>query len=384
MHYRIFLTVFPITALAALLLVLTGCSAGPAPRAVAEPEETLTESWPAPVGQVDLQRLPQAPEAALDVALVTFDPGLPEEQAGLSRRGIFPDIRRAEARYLPVLLREQLQQSNAWGAVRVLPEPQQASELQLQGRILHSDGQFLVLEIRAQDASGRLWLEQVYVDETSEEDYPVVAGEDPFADLHRRIANDLLEFQRGLGPAELQRIRQTALLRHASALAPEAFADFLQKDQAGRYQLLRLPAKGDPMLARVERLRNQEYLFIDTVDEQYVDLYREMAPTYNLWRQYGREQALYRDDYQRRLARRDSAGARGTYAAMEQTYNAFKWSKIQQQDLEELARGFNNEIQPTVLDVSGTVFRLSGSLESQYDEWRQILREIFALESGLD
>jgi hypothetical protein len=229
-----------------------------------------------------------------------------------------------------------------------------------------------------------LWLDRVYADESREQDYPVVNGEDPFADLHRSIANDLLQFQRGLGAAELQRIRQLALLRHASGLAPEAFADYLQRDQDGRYQLLRLPAAGDPMLARVERLRNQEYLFIDTVDEQYVDLYREMGPTYDLWRQYGREQALYKDDYQRRLAQRDSAGARGTYTAMEQTYNAFKWSKIQQQDLEELARGFNNEIQPTVLDVSGTVFRLSGSLESQYDEWREILRSIFVLESGLD
>lgn len=379
MYHRIFLT-----KLLAALLVLAGCSAGPAPRPVAEPAVALADTWPAPVGQVHLQRMQAPPEVLLDVGLVSFDPGLPEDQAGLSRRGIFPEIRRAEARYLPVLLRQQLQQSNAWGAVRVLPEPQQASELQLQGSILHSDGELLVLQVTARDASGRLWLDQVYVDETTEEDYPVVAGEDPFGDLHRRIANDLLAFQRSLDAVELQRIRQIALLRHASGLAPEVFADFLQRGPEGRYQLLRLPAAGDPMLARVERLRDQEYLFIDTVDEQYVDLYREMAPTYDLWRQYGREQAQYKEDYQRRLAQRDSAGARGSYAAMEQTYNAFKWSKIQQQDLEELARGFNNEIQPTVLDVSGTVFRLSGSLESQYDEWRQILRSIFVLESGLD
>ncbi|HEY7776493.1 MAG TPA: hypothetical protein VIC02_08120, partial [Kineobactrum sp.] len=61
----------------------------------------------------------------------------------------------------------------------------------------------------------------------------------------------------------------------------------------------------------------------------------------------------------------------------------FRWSKTQQQDLEELARGFNNEAQPTVLDVSGSVVRLNGSLESQYDEWRTLLQAIFALESGL-
>ena len=137
------------------------------------------------------------------------------------------------------------------------------------------------------------------------------------------------------------------------------------------------------MMARVQRIRDQEYRFIDAVDQQYVDLFETMQPTYNLWRQFGREQAEYREDYAQRLSQRDRAGPRGTFAAMEQTYNAFKWSKIQQQDLEDLARGFNNEVQPTVLEASGSVYRLSGSLENQYAEWREILEQIFRIESGL-
>ncbi len=56
---------------------------------------------------------------------------------------------------------------------------------------------------------------------------------------------------------------------------------------------------------------------------------------------------------------------------------------MHEQDLDELATGFNNEVAPTVMEVSGRVFRLSGSLESQYAEWREILRRIFALETGL-
>ena len=68
---------------------------------------------------------------------------------------------------------------------------------------------------------------------------------------------------------------------------------------------------------------------------------------------------------------------------MEQTYNSFKNSKIQDQDLKELAGGFNNEVAPTVMEVDGRVFRLSGGLDSQYAEWREILRSIFSLETGL-
>ena len=108
-----------------------------------------------------------------------------------------------------------------------------------------------------------------------------------------------------------------------------------------------------------------------------------MTPTYNLWRQNGRELAIYHVEYEAREVSRDRDGRRGTYAAMQQTYNAYKRSKEHDQDLDELAQGFNNEVAPTVLEVQGKVFRLNGTLDSQYNEWRSILRSIFALETGL-
>ena len=54
-----------------------------------------------------------------------------------------------------------------------------------------------------------------------------------------------------------------------------------------------------------------------------------------------------------------------------------------EQDIRELAKGFDNETAPTVLQTSGRIFRLTGTLDTQYNEWRQILRQIFALETGL-
>jgi hypothetical protein len=68
---------------------------------------------------------------------------------------------------------------------------------------------------------------------------------------------------------------------------------------------------------------------------------------------------------------------------MQEVYDAYKWSRIHAQDLDELAQGFDNEVAPTVIEVSGRVYRLNGALDAQYGEWRQILREIFALETGL-
>jgi hypothetical protein len=68
---------------------------------------------------------------------------------------------------------------------------------------------------------------------------------------------------------------------------------------------------------------------------------------------------------------------------MQQTYNTYKRAKEHDQDLDEIAEGFNNEVAPTVMEIEGKVFRLNGSLEAQYSEWHSILRSIFSLETGL-
>ena len=337
-----------------------------------------------PVGQVNLRVEHSTPEQRmLDIGLAIFSPGIPLNEASHSMLGIFPEIRKAEAQFMPVLLRQVLLTANAWGVVRVLPDEQIISELLVTGKIRQSNGSRLELAIEARDATGRQWLDKTYADEASPLDYPVTEGSDPYIDLYRQIANDLLEYRQGLDERQLRAIRQVAFLRYAASLSEEAFGGYLQQDEQGIYSVVRLPADGDPMIARVERIRDQEHLFVDTVDEQYVDLFNEMVATYSLWREYSREQAMYKEDYQERAQTKERIGRRGTFSAREQTYNTYKQTKIQEQDLDEMASGFNNEVAPTVMESSGRVFRLSGNLNSQYNEWRGILREIFALETGL-
>ena len=366
----------------ALLFLLCACSSNSKQSTSVASEEAA--AWPAPVGEVKLQVAGQTAEnARLDLGLIVFDPGIPADESSHSERGIFPEIRDVEARYMAVELREALLASNSWGVVRVLPKEDKTLELRVQGKILHSDGINLVLQVRASDATGHLWLDRSYHDQTNQGDYPAIVRDDPYSDLYRKIANDLGQLKAQLSAQELAKIRDVALLRYAASLSPEAFGGFLSRGGDGVFELQRLPAEDDPMMVRVQRIRNQEYLFIDTVDEQYVALHEEMGPTYYLWRQYGRERAVFKEDYEERAANRDSYGRRGSFIAMERTYNSFKNLKIQDQDLQELAGGFNNEVAPTVMEVSGRVFRLSGGLDAQYTEWRDILRSIFALETGL-
>ncbi|MBE9539577.1 MAG: hypothetical protein IMF06_10875 [Proteobacteria bacterium] len=365
------------------IALVAGCSSNGRQVSLAPAAEIV--AWPEPIGAVTLQRAQHTVEdARIDLGLVVFDPGIPSDESTHTERGIFPKIREVESQYMPVVLREALVASDNWGVVRVLPRDDKTAELRITGKIIHSDGIDLVLHIKAIDATGHLWLDSIYHDQTGPDDYPALATEeDPYGDIYRKIANDLGNVKAQVSSPQLAGIRNVALLRYAGSLSPEAFGDFLAKDDKGEYVLRRLPSQDDPMMGRVQRIRNQEYLFIDTVDEQYVSLYEDMAPTYYLWRQYGRERAIHIEEYQRRTADRDNYGQRGSYIAMEQIYNAFKNSKIQDQDLQELAGGFNNEVAPTVMEVSGRVFRLSGGLDAQLLEWRKILRSIFALETGL-
>ena len=92
------------------------------------------------------------PEALLlDVGIAIFDPGLEDYDED---QQIYPEVRKAEARYMPGQLSQAMQESGAWGAVRVVPDAGQITDLMVQGRILYSDGEALKLHITATDARG--------------------------------------------------------------------------------------------------------------------------------------------------------------------------------------------------------------------------------------
>ncbi|MEM0953739.1 MAG: hypothetical protein AAGI24_06335 [Pseudomonadota bacterium] len=326
---------------------------------------------------------PPGEDRALEIGIVVLDSGIEGDSLENRREGVFPEVREAETRYLPFALRRTLVDSNQWGAVRVLPNRDPGYELLISGEIIESNGAELALKLTAIDASDRVWLDQTYTAVAEERAYQEAERRQrrPFQSLYNQFANDLLTIREGYSDRELRRLRELSTLRYAGALLPEAFNEFIRRDESGVYSLQRLPARGDPMLARILRVREQEYIFIDTTDEQYADLFTEMTPVYDLWRQFLREQLAYREAWEERIAERDTPKS-GTYLSMKQRYNNYKWKKIQRQEMRILADGFNNEVAPTTLQLEGNVVKLSGSVDQRYREWRDILRQIYQLETG--
>jgi hypothetical protein len=73
----------------------------------------------------------------------------------------------------------------------------------------------------------------------------------------------------------------------------------------------------------------------------------------------------------------------GGMAAVMDGIDKLEQKKIHREALNELAGSFDSEASELLVDVEGEVLRLKGSVETQYASWRQLLRDIFAAETGI-
>lgn len=351
----------------------------------------------APVGTVMLKRASEGDEGLelgrlLDIGIVSFSTRENTESSTAFGDWIFDEIKQKETQFLPTLLSRALVESDQWGAVRVIPEPSASFALTVQGEIISSNGLDLALQITARDSSDRVWLDKEYADVAMLGDYPestrFTYGNrfdganyvDPFHDLYKQIANDLLEARNALGDEALTNTLQVAKLAYARDLAPARFAEALEEADDGTLRVVSLPAEDDPMMQRVEDMRTRHLLFVDTVNEYYQTLYSDIQAAYVLWRRYSLDQTEETLTRESEPVASDYGDSR-SFLALSQRYDRFKWSKIYEHEFTELAAGFNNELAPAMLELNGEVYGLTGTMEQQYREWRGILRALFELET---
>jgi len=385
----------PVMALS-LVLLLGGCVVS---------ETRPVEYKPATAAQSEVPS-----DQRLSVTIVEFDPGLPEaEELSMDKLGVPPEVRKAESRYIAYHLKKTLEQTGQWGPVRVVPDERPGAELIVKGEILHSDGEVLEIDVRAQDATGREWIDRKYESRADSGTYSdaEVMDRDPFQNVYNQLANDLVAARANVDSDQLGAIREVAELRFAEDLAPNTFDGYLEKDRRGDYEIIRLPATGDPMVTRMEAIRDRDLLFVDTLNEHYASFYREMEEPYDSWRKYSYDEALALRELKAAARWRKLVGAaavigsvmmeqdsRTTQAASDvmligglelfrQGIQVGKEAKMQADVLAELGTSFGQEIQPAVVNVAGETRRLEGSAATQYAEWRKLLREIYEAETGV-
>jgi hypothetical protein len=304
-------------------------------------------------------------------------------------------------------LRKTLESTGNWGAVRVVPGPGEGLDVTVAAEILESNGKWLSLDVEAKDALGRRWLKKRYRGEADLSAYRAEggAGKEAFQEVYNRIANDLLRARDDHDLEELVAVRRVAGLRFASQLAPEAFSPYVKSDKGGRYTLVRLPASGDPMMQRIARIRERDLMFVDTLNDYYLEFYDRMAGPYSDWKKYSYDEqnALDRVNRESRLKKllggaallagmmipRDGRGGSmagdaaimGGMIAMQSGFQQSGQKKIHEVALKELATSFDAETTSLLVEVEGKQKTLTGSAEDRFVAWRQLLREVLALET---
>ena len=357
---------------------------------------------------IDMADKELAESALLDVGIETFNPGTED---GDEQEGVLPEIRKSEARYIPVHLKNTMQRTGYWGAVRVIPTSTEATDVLVTGKILRSDGETLELAIDARDATGRLWFSHVYEASTQASEYKNDRrGEnDPFQDLYNTIANDLAKYKASLTSADYKTIREVSELRFAAWLAPEAFAPYLAKNADGIWQVKSLPARDDPMLRRVLKIREREYMLIDTLTSHYEVFYANMWDPYVSWRKSRCEEMEALQEVENKSMWRKIGGGAliagaialdllgggnntatlrnvmlvGGAMAVKSGIDLGGQAEIHEDAIRELGASFESEVKPLVVEVDGKTVELTGSAETQYANWRHLLKNIYATETGL-
>ena len=346
-------------------------------------------------------------ELLLDVGIGIFQPGV--DAISKEEPGVYPKIREAEARFMPYQLMNTMQNSGSWGTVRVIPQRQSEMDLWVDAEILRSDGENLQLMVRVQDSSGKIWYTRKYADVASKYSYDTSLPNrtEPFQALYNQISNDMLLEYRKLNPGEVKKVRIITELKFAREFSAEAFSDHLEVDKNGRYFITRLPADDDPILLRVKQIRERDYMFVDTLQEYYASFVRQMEEPYLEWRRafYEENQALQEVNAQARnriiggaiavvagiLAQgvdsrtARTAGAVGIGAgatAVMSGLNKREEAKVHAEALEEISASMDSEMQPHTMKLENRTITLSGSVNEQYGQWRELLRDIYNSETG--
>ena len=339
-----------------------------------------------------------SPEEVLDIGIITFDPNIPNDIEESNENLVVPDVRRAESRYIAYHLKNTLENTGNWGAVRVLPNSTESSHIEISGKILSSDGEMLRIKITAIDSKKNKWIERIFEDRATGLGYENPT-EDPFQDLYNEIANELLAFKASLSSRDSANIKEIAKLRFARDLAPEKFDGYLVEDQNGSLRIEQLPASNDPMMIRVAKLEELDFLFIDTLDTHFNKFYRETQASYDEWRRTTFSEALRLRELQKEARRRIAAGALmivggiaaegsssaaaytgaiGGVTAIRQGLSKRVQATNQELRLRELNEALASEITPYVLDIEGKTIQISGSAEQQFKEWKTLLKRIYA------
>lgn len=397
-------------------VVLTGCT-----------NSSRISDQPLLVGPSPIEQVPskQANDAALvnasiflDVAIPTFNPGFPEDDFGnidgdeLDELGIWPELRRTEAKLFSSELKGAMDDEKVFGSVSVVPDATTPSDLFILGKINYSDSEVVNIMITVVDSTGEIW-------GTKEFEHTVSKGflrdqrnkdKNPYEPVFQQASDYVVSLLSKMSVEEKQYIKNMSLMRYARYYSPETYEQYisteLKKKNGQRYykfELKGLPDDKDPMLARIQDLRAQELLFVDRLQDNYDVFEAKTQDAYGNWQAETLPEVLaVREAQQERnkkavlgvgaailaavLSKNSNsslgnAGAVlagvGSVWAISDAFRNNARMKVHSAVIEEQGKALDLSVSPTVIEFENQVIELKGNAQEQYLQWKTHLRKVF-------
>lgn len=350
----------------------------------------------------------------LDVGIILFDAGT-ELTDDVSVE--YAKVRASEAVWFSSKLKETLEQSRAWGMVRVAPVQTTSFDLTVTGKLIESNGEIMIVQVHAFDALGATWLDTEYEYATSQYSYdPEVAiQQDPFQPLLNEIANNLSAGLRARSEAELRQTRQVSRLRFAEYFLPELVDDYIttqtdSKTQHATVTLLRAPATDNPFMDKIDSVYARNQLFLDVVQDYYRVFTRNMAAPYKEWRRLSYKEVQYERILSEQARKEKIAGvalmaagvvggaqgrgfstSAGRYLALvsggylfAKSFEKNAQASVHASVLRELGASLEGELAPSIVQLQDRTVTLGGTVEQQFASWRSTLQNLFDAEFNVN
>lgn len=406
------------------VLVLTGCSS----------TNNATQTGPLLVGpgvQTALgsnkKTYTYHSDIFLDVVIPVFDPGLPKNARGeidydeLNEQGIWPQLRRAEAKRFAIQTKKALEKTGSFGSISVVPSPNASGDVFVLGSVDYSDSEVVKITATILDSQGKMWGNKQFEHKVSQGFFRDAMNKEknPYQPVFTRIADYVYQVLKGKSEAEKAQIKKTTLVRYAQSYSPETFNRYVEtklvKGRIGKpsyyqFDLVGLPDENDKMLKRIETLRTQDQLFVDRLQDQYDNFDAKTLDSYRSWQKETLPEVLAAHEAESSriqnailtgvfalgtvlLAKNSrskegniatAAGAIGTAWSLKNTMDSSEELQVHKASLDEMGQNLDLNLGPSVMELNDKTVELTGTAAEQYEQWKAHLKQIYDLEATPD
>ncbi|MFT7234897.1 MAG: hypothetical protein ACI9QV_000467 [Methylophagaceae bacterium] len=348
----------------------------------------------------------------LDIVIPAFSPGLDQQAGNYEQEGIWPELRRAEANRFAFKLKEALEKTGKFGAVRVTPSNNASGDIYVLGEIVESNGVELKFDLEVVDTTGKRWMNQSFDYEVSEGFYknPRNAGKDAYAPAFVEAAQEVVAALLKQNPSNLDELKKIAALRFGASFNEKAFTPYLDTS-SNPMKLLGMPSDDDPLYQRVQSVRVREQLFIDNLQQNYSGFSQQMEDSYLVW-----QKASFTEIELRKKARINgylkiaggillvaasiAAGGSanrndnnignevtavlagvGAAVMINSGLSSRAEAEMHNDAINELGQSVDLEMSPQVVDFEEETQELSGDIEEQFQQWRAFMAKMYELEA---